>query len=166
MDEAFDCWSQRKSPMTIPVFHPMAQTDLQALVRRDRNHPSVIMWSVGTNPQSTTATATNLKNWVLAVDSTRPVTWASVDTSNANNQAVAAVLDLQGYNYSSGATTKTTQPMRLGSSLAVKRRRLCAAAESTRPRLQEYPNTTDSNKGVVRRCSRACAPGGPIDRGL
>jgi len=109
--------SQRKSPNDYHLyFTQWAQTDLQALVRRDRNHPSVIMWSVGTKSPIHDCTATNLKNWVLAVDSTRPVTWASVDTSNANNQAVAAVLDLQGYNYSSGATTKTTQPMRLGSS--------------------------------------------------
>ena len=56
-------------------------------MRRDRNHPSVIMWSVGNEiPNPTTATATNLKNWVLAMDSTRPVTWASVNTGDANNQ--------------------------------------------------------------------------------
>ena len=104
MDEAFDCWESAKvSNDYHQYFTQWAQTDLQAFVRRDRNHPSVIMWSVGNEiPNPTTTTATNLKNWVLAVDSTRPVTWASVNTSNANNQAVAAVLDLQGYNYSEG----------------------------------------------------------------
>ena len=104
MDEAFDCWESAKVSNDYHLyFTQWAQTDLQAMVRRDRNHPSVIMWSVGNEiPNPTTATATNLKNWVLAVDSTRPVTWASVNTSNANNQAVAAVLDLQGYNYSEG----------------------------------------------------------------
>ena len=104
MDEAFDCWESAKVSNDYHLyFTQWAQTDLQTFVRRDRNHPSVIMWSVGNEiPNPTTATATNLKNWVLAVDSTRPVTWASVNTSNANNQAVAAVLDLQGYNYSEG----------------------------------------------------------------
>jgi beta-galactosidase len=102
MDEAFDCWETQKVFNDYHLyFTQWAQTDLQAFVRRDRNHPSVIMWSIGNEiPNPTTATATNLKNWVLAADTTRPVTWASVNTSNDNNQAVAAVLDLQGYNYS------------------------------------------------------------------
>jgi beta-galactosidase len=102
MDEAFDCWESAKVSNDYHLyFTQWAQTDLQTFVRRDRNHPCVIMWSVGNEiPNPTTATATNLKNWVLAVDTTRPVTWASADTSSANNQAVAAVLDLQGYNYS------------------------------------------------------------------
>ena len=102
MDEAFDCWETAKVSNDYHLyFAQWAQTDLQAFVRRDRNHPSVIMWSVGNEiPSPTTATATNLKNWVLAVDTTRPVTWASVNTGNANNQSVAGVLDLQGYNYS------------------------------------------------------------------
>jgi beta-galactosidase len=102
MDEAFDCWETQKVSNDYHLyFKQWAQTDVQALVRRDRNHPSVIMWSVGNEiPSPTTGTATNLKNWVLAIDSTRPVTWASVNTSNATNQSVAAVLDLQGYNYS------------------------------------------------------------------
>jgi len=102
MDEAFDCWESAKvSNDYHQYFTQWAQTDIQAFVRRDRNHPSVIMWSIGNEiPNPSVATATNLKNWVLAMDTTRPVTWASVDTSNTNNQAVAAVLDLQGYNYS------------------------------------------------------------------
>lgn len=102
MDEAFDCWETQKVSNDYHLyFTQWAQTDLQAFVRRDRNHPSVIMWSIGNEiPNPTTANATNLKNWVLAMDSTRPVTWASVNTSDSNNQTVAGVLDLQGYNYS------------------------------------------------------------------
>jgi beta-galactosidase len=102
MDEAFDCWETQKVSNDYHLyFKQWAQTDLQTFVRRDRNHPSVIMWSVGNEiPSPSTGTATNLRNWVLAVDTTRPVTWASANPSDANNQAVAAVLDLQGYNYS------------------------------------------------------------------
>ena len=102
MDEAFDCWESAKVSNDYHLyFSQWAQTDLQAFVRRDRNHPSVIMWSVGNEiPNPTTATATKLKNWVVAVDSTRPVTWASVNMGDTNNQAAAGVLDLQGYNYS------------------------------------------------------------------
>jgi beta-galactosidase len=102
MDEAFDCWETGKVSNDYHLyFSEWAQTDLQAQVRRDRNHPSVIMWSIGNEiPNPTVATATNLRNWVLAEDTTRPVTWASANTGDSNNQAVAAVLDWQGYNYS------------------------------------------------------------------
>src|SRR6185369_1561481 len=48
---------------------------------------------------STTALATSLRDWVRAVDNTRPVTWASNQMNNTAVQDVAAVLDLQGYNY-------------------------------------------------------------------
>ena len=58
------------------------------------------MWSIGNEiPGASTATASNLIKWVKALDSTRPVTWACNDMGNATNQAVAALLDLQGYNY-------------------------------------------------------------------
>ena len=102
MDEAFDCWETQKVSNDYHLyFTQWAQTDLQAFVRRDRNHPSVVMWSIGNEiPNPTAATATNLKNWVLAVDATRPVTWASANTSDSSNQIVAGLLDLQGYNYS------------------------------------------------------------------
>jgi beta-galactosidase len=101
MDEAFDCWETKKNSNDYHLyFAQWAQTDIQAMVRRDRNHPSVIMWSIGNEiPSPTTGTATNLRNWVLAMDTTRPVTWASNNAGQAANQAVAAVLDLQGYNY-------------------------------------------------------------------
>ena len=47
------------------------------MVMQDRNHPSVILWSIGNEVGgSTTATATSLKSWVLAMDATRALTWA------------------------------------------------------------------------------------------
>ena len=58
------------------------------------------MWSIGNEiPSASTATAANLIKWVKAADSSRPLTWACNDMGNATNQAVAALLDLQGYNY-------------------------------------------------------------------
>jgi len=39
------------------------------MVKRDRNHPSVIMWSIGNEiPNATVETATKLKNWVKEID--------------------------------------------------------------------------------------------------
>jgi beta-galactosidase len=101
MDEAFDTWTQPKTTNDYSVdFTQWAQTDIQDMVRRDRNHPSVVMWSIGNEIYSSTTTlATNLRGWVRAEDSTRPVTWASNQMNDAGVQSVAAVLDLQGYNY-------------------------------------------------------------------
>jgi beta-galactosidase len=101
MDEAFDTWTQPKTTNDYNLyFTQWAQTDIQDQVRRDRNHPSVVMWSIGNEIYSSTTTlATNLRGWVRAQDSTRPVTWASNQMNNTAVQSVAAVLDLQGYNY-------------------------------------------------------------------
>ncbi len=102
MDESFDVWETGKEPKNDyhMYFTQWGQTDIQDLVRRDRNHASVIMWSIGNEIQgASTATAANLIKWVKAIDSTRPTTWACNSMGDGTNQAVAALLDLQGYNY-------------------------------------------------------------------
>ncbi|MCL6592276.1 MAG: DUF4982 domain-containing protein, partial [Firmicutes bacterium] len=103
MDEAFDCWETGKVSNDYHLyFNSWAQTDIMAMVTRDRNHPSIIMWSIGNEiPSPSTNTATNLRNWIRAIDTTRPVTWGcfAVNMGNATEQAVASILDLQGYNY-------------------------------------------------------------------
>ncbi len=49
MDEAFDCWERQKKRAGLPrlLRRVVAQRDLDAMVLRDRNHPSVIFWSIG-----------------------------------------------------------------------------------------------------------------------
>lgn len=120
MDEAFDEWVGGKhkwitghnvgQPGTDGYhsdFEQWADTDIKDMVVRDRNHPSIIMWSIGneidyTNdpfpPNSTVLppVAQRLIKDVKEVDTTRPVTAAcAFPATNLYKQ----FLDIEGYNY-------------------------------------------------------------------
>jgi hypothetical protein len=48
MDEAFDVWARQKTPLDFHLIFPAwPEADLRAQIRRDRNCPSVILWSIG-----------------------------------------------------------------------------------------------------------------------
>ncbi len=48
VDEIFDVWARKKTPLDFHLIFPdWHEPDLRAFIRRDRNHPSVIMWSIG-----------------------------------------------------------------------------------------------------------------------
>src|ERR1019366_5879587 len=48
MDESFDVWVRQKTPLDFHLIFPdWHEQDLRAHLQRDRNHPSVIMWSIG-----------------------------------------------------------------------------------------------------------------------
>lgn len=48
MDEVFDSWELKKTPLDFHLIFPeWREADLRSMIRRDRNHPSVILWSVG-----------------------------------------------------------------------------------------------------------------------
>ncbi len=83
MDEAFDVWMMKKTPLDFHlIFSDWHEQDLRAMVRRDRNHASVIMWSYGNEvgEQYTdakgAALAKQLHDIVKEEDPTRPSTSA------------------------------------------------------------------------------------------
>ncbi len=48
VDEIFDCWERKKTPLDFSLIFPeWSEPDLRALLRRDRNHPAVFLWSIG-----------------------------------------------------------------------------------------------------------------------
>ena len=104
MDEAFDVWLRRKTPFDFHLIFPdWHEQDLRAQLRRDRNCPSVILWSIG-NEVGEQMTGTNgaalakqLVNIVHEEDPTRPVT-SAMNWAQPTNP-LPEVLDVIGLNY-------------------------------------------------------------------
>ncbi len=108
LDEAFDMWKKEKTPYDYHLdWDAWHVRDLSDMVLRDRNHPSVFMWSIGnevmeqwTNGDSTAAPiARELAAIVRALDPTRPITQAANNGSPQNPVFHAGALDLLGHNY-------------------------------------------------------------------
>lgn len=110
IDEAFDCWRDGKNTYDYHInFDDWWQRDLDAMVLRDRNHPSVIIWSIGNEVKERDRQpeggriARMLAGRVRELDPTRPVTSAINGTwdGKAWQETIPtfAALDIGGYNY-------------------------------------------------------------------
>ena len=100
MDEAFDCWDQGKNTYDYGrFFNQWTVTDIQAMVMRDRNHPGIIIWSIGNEiPDDNNATvAQSLISAVKAKDTTRVIGQAFAMASPG--AAIAPLEDVVGLNY-------------------------------------------------------------------
>ncbi len=104
IDEAFDMWDGIKDAGDYHLFfNEWWQKDIISIVHRDRNHPSIIMWSIGNeipkmDDASVAATAKRLSDFVHLQDATRPVT-AAVNAITEKKDPFFSALDVCGYNY-------------------------------------------------------------------
>ncbi|HTQ29441.1 MAG TPA: glycoside hydrolase family 2 TIM barrel-domain containing protein, partial [Puia sp.] len=111
MDEAFDMWKKPKNPYDYHLYwDEWHERDLRDQVLRDRNHPSVFIWSIGNEipeqwagkegkDSSGRSIARELASIVRSLDTTRPVT-AALDQPYPGNEIYrSGALDLVGFNY-------------------------------------------------------------------
>jgi beta-galactosidase len=107
MDEAFDMWAKPKSKYDYAQnWAQWHRRDLEDLVLRDRNHPSVFIWSVGNeigeqwgDDTSGRNIARELVAIVKSLDTTRPIITANNEVNQWNNLIRSNAFDIIGYNY-------------------------------------------------------------------
>lgn len=106
LDEAFDMWKKKKTKYDYSRdFAQWHIRDLQDMILRDRNHPSIFMWSIGNEireqfDSSGVALTREMTGVVKNLDSSRPVTSALTETNPDKNYiAKANALDVLSFNY-------------------------------------------------------------------
>jgi beta-galactosidase len=105
MDEAFDVWRAPKVANGYnKYFDEWSERDLRDMVRRDRNHPSIIMWSIGNEVTEQGKAdgweiAKRLVSFFHEEDPTRPTTSAFNNVEGAIQNKLADQVDLPGFNY-------------------------------------------------------------------
>lgn len=107
IDETFDMWNDGKNENDYHIyFQKWWKKDIESMIKRDFNHPSIILWSIGNEipgmeTPEVVKTAQALADFVRENDPTRPVT-AAVNGLNPDKDPFFTALDIAGYNYGSG----------------------------------------------------------------
>ena len=105
MAESFDMWNYKKCKNGYArFFNTWADRDITNLVLANRNHPSIIMWSIGNEipeqgMQGGRETAMHLQDVCHQLDPTRPVTQGMDRAESALSTGFAQVMDVPGFNY-------------------------------------------------------------------
>ena len=105
MAESFDMWLYPKCKNGYArFFNEWADRDMENLVLANRNHPSIVMWSIGNEipeqgSKEGTELAAHLQNLCHKLDPTRPVTQGMDRIDNALSTGFAQVMDIPGLNY-------------------------------------------------------------------
>ena len=105
MAESFDMWLYPKCKNGYArFFREWADKDITNLVKANRNHPSIVMWSIGNEipeqwSKEGTEIAAHLQNLCHRLDPTRPVTQGMDKAEQALSSGFAQVMDVPGFNY-------------------------------------------------------------------
>ncbi|MCS3796201.1 glycoside hydrolase family 2 TIM barrel-domain containing protein [Niastella sp. OAS944] len=106
IDEIFDEWMDGKTKAGYaPQFAQWYEKDIENWITRDRNHPSVIAWSIGNevreqyNKENALKITGMLMNAARKYDTSRPFTAACNEILNVNSYGMGDLLNIVGYNY-------------------------------------------------------------------
>jgi len=105
MAESFDMWVYPKCKNGYArFFHQWAEKDITNLVKANRNHPSIVMWSIGNeipeqNSEDGRLISIRLQGLCHSLDPTRPVTQGMDRAEQALKNGMAQVMDVPGFNY-------------------------------------------------------------------
>lgn len=107
VDEAFDCWTYGKNENDYSsLYKKWHHEDIRAWICRDRNHPSVIMWSLGNEVEEQyhpeLGIVSYLRDIVRMFDKSRPVTFGASYPSKSALNGTELQVDVHGMNYPSG----------------------------------------------------------------
>ena len=105
MDEAFDMWAIPKVPNGLSKYwNEWGETDLREFLRRDRNHPSIVLWSIGNEiPEQGrpdgAKVAQRLTDICHQEDPTRPTTAGFNNADAAIRNHLTEAVDIPAFNY-------------------------------------------------------------------